>query len=175
MAVLGKALGQGYPMSAVIGTEPIMSAAQESFISSTYWTERIGPTAALAFLEKYERENVASHLMQTGTAVQTLWREAAARSGVEIQVSGIPPLAHFDFNHPDSQALGTLFCQEMLARGILAGRSFYAPFCHQAEHLKQYETALNEVFRVIAEAIANHTIEDKLEGPIAHSGFKRLT
>ena len=51
MMMLGKTLGNGYAITAVLGKKDIMSAAQETFISSTFWTERIGPTAALKTLE----------------------------------------------------------------------------------------------------------------------------
>ena len=48
MAMFGKALGNGYAITATIGRREIMEAAQCTFISSTFWTERIGPTAALS-------------------------------------------------------------------------------------------------------------------------------
>ena len=52
LAVFAKALGNGHPMAAVIGTVAAMSGANGSFISSTYWTESVGPVAALATLRK---------------------------------------------------------------------------------------------------------------------------
>ena len=58
IAVFAKAMSNGYAMAAVIGTEPVMQAAQSTFISSTNWTERIGPVAALATIRKYRREKV---------------------------------------------------------------------------------------------------------------------
>ena len=45
--MFGKALGNGYAITAILGNQDVMSAAQSTFISSTFWTERIGPSAAL--------------------------------------------------------------------------------------------------------------------------------
>ena len=56
MMMLGKTLGNGYAITAVLGTKEIMKSAEQTFISSTFWTERIGPTAALKTLEIMERE-----------------------------------------------------------------------------------------------------------------------
>lgn len=55
MAVFSKTIGNGFAISAVVGTKEIMDAAQKTWISSTFWTERIGPTAACATLKEMER------------------------------------------------------------------------------------------------------------------------
>ena len=90
IAVFAKAMSNGYPMAAIIGKEEVMQSAQDTFISSTYWTEGIGPTAALATIEKYERCNVPGHLIKTGSAVQEGWRNIAEDTGIDIDIGGIP-------------------------------------------------------------------------------------
>jgi glutamate-1-semialdehyde 2,1-aminomutase len=55
MAMYGKTIGNGYALTAVVGKRSVMEAAQKTFISSTFWTERIGPTAALATLKVMEQ------------------------------------------------------------------------------------------------------------------------
>ena len=57
LATFGKTLGNGYAITAVIGRREVMEAAQTTFISSTFWTERIGPTAALAALAAMKTED----------------------------------------------------------------------------------------------------------------------
>ena len=175
MAVFAKALGNGYPISAIIGRGDIMQAAQESFISSTMWTERIGPVAALAMLDKHERDDVPARLVKTGQAVKQVWRDAAAHTGLEIHVSGLDPLAHLSFNGDDADAQRTLFTQEMLDRGFLAGTAFYAMAAHTDSDISDYGDACREVFGLIASAQATGSVANRLRGPIAHSGFKRLT
>src|SRR5205085_975666 len=174
VAVFSKALGNGYPISAVIGRSAVMDAAQSSFISSTFWTEKIGPVAALATIRKHRSMDVASHLIETGRRVQQGWRDAAAAHGLPLEVSGIPPLSHFHFDHADDLALTTLFTQEMLARSYLAGSSFYASFAHQPTHVDGYLEATAEVFGLVAETIERGDVTDRLHGPVRHSSFQRL-
>jgi glutamate-1-semialdehyde 2,1-aminomutase len=175
MAAFAKALGNGYPMAAVIGKREVMEAAQTSFISSTYWTERIGPTAALAMLRKHRRLDVGKHLVEVGRAVQTGWKRLASEAGLEIAVSGIEPLSHLELRVPNAAAAGTLFNQLMLERGFLASGSFYASYAHQPEHVRAYLTAVGETFGVIARAVREEKVGALLKGPVKHSGFQRLT
>ena len=175
MAVFAKAMSNGYPMASVIGTADVMQAAQGSFISSTYWTERIGPVAALATIRKHQRLNVANHLVNAGKRIQSGWKSAAGCYGLKISVSGIPPMGHFSFDYENGQAIRTLFTQEMLQKGFLATNAFYACYAHQDSHIESYLAAVNEAFAIIAEATKQNRVEKLLRGPIAHSGFHRLT
>ncbi|MDG2242472.1 MAG: aminotransferase class III-fold pyridoxal phosphate-dependent enzyme [Rhodospirillaceae bacterium] len=175
IAVFAKALGNGYPISAIIGRREIMQAAQNTFISSTSWTERIGPAAALAVLNKFEKETIADHLVEIGQGVKQVWLEAADHTGLKVTVSGLDPLAHLEFLGESAPAQRTLFTQEMLDRGFLAGPAFYAMAAHTSDAVADYADACREVFRLIASAASTGSIEGRLRGPIAHSGFKRLT
>lgn len=175
IAVLGKALGNGYAMAAVIGRDSVMDAAQTSFISSTYWTERIGPTAALATILKHRDHRVAEHLISIGRQVQEGWRDAAAHAALPIQISGLPPLAHFTIRHADAQAAVTYFTQEMLKRGYLAKNAFYATYAHKTAHVERYLADTRGVFATLARALEQGRLRDLLDGPVAHHGFHRLT
>jgi len=119
MAVFSKALGNGYPIAAVIGKAVVMEAAQKSFISSTCWTERIGPTAAIATLEKHLKNKVAMHLIKLGDKVQHGWRNTASKHGLSILVGGIKPLSHFSFDSEMANTLKAYFIQLMLEKGFL--------------------------------------------------------
>jgi glutamate-1-semialdehyde 2,1-aminomutase len=174
VAVFAKALGNGYPIAAAVGLRPVMEASQGSFISSTFWTERIGPTAALAMIRKHRANDVGKHLTEVGKRVQQIWRDAAAAAGISLHVSGIPPLSHFSIKHESDAALGTLFIQEMLARGFLASSSFYASYAHEPRHLEAYQGAVVEVFATLGEAARAGNVEKLLHGPVKHSGFQRL-
>lgn len=174
MAVFGKALSNGYPMAAIIGIGSVMEAAQDSFISSTYWTERIGPTAALATIQFHQRNNVAEHLVNIGKIVQDGWKELAKRNGLDISIGGIPPISYFTFNYKNGQAIKTLFTQLMLEKGYLATNTIYITYAHQKNHIEKYLISVNEAFVFIAEAIKNERVESSLKGPITHSGFYRL-
>lgn len=174
IAVFAKGMSNGYPMAAIIGIKDVMETAQESFISSTYWTERIGPVAALATIQKYKKLEVAQHLQKVGGAIQQGWGKLARKHGLDIHISGILPLGHFDFNYQNSLVLKTLFTQLMLEKGFLANNAFYASLAHKQKHVAKYLNAVDDAFGVISKAINNGDPEKLLKGPVCHSGFKRL-
>ncbi|GBD95713.1 MAG TPA: aminotransferase class III-fold pyridoxal phosphate-dependent enzyme [Nitrospirae bacterium] len=175
IAVFAKGISNGYPMAALIGCSPVMEAAQRSFISSTYWTEKIGPAAALATIRKMMSCNVPEYLNRTGISIRKIWRDNARKYGIKAMIHGIPPLSVLSFKYEDmSQALHTLFTQEMLNRGFLASKAFYATYVHNEEHINAYEKAVEEVFKIIADTINENSPDVYLKGPVAHNGFKRL-
>ena len=175
MAVLAKAMANGYAMAAVIGREEVMQAAQSTFISSTNWTERIGPAAALATIRKYQRENVSEHIRRIGLLVMDGWTLAAEKTGLKLHADGLPSLNHFGLEHEDAQALVTLFNQLMLEKGYLAFNQFKPSFAHREEHVRNYLVAVKEAFAVLAEAVQKGDVRNRLSGPTARSGFYRLT
>lgn len=175
IAVFSKAMSNGYPMSAIIGRREVMQAAQNSFISSTYWTERIGPTAALATIKKMKKVGVAKRLTKSGNMVRTGWLKLAEKHGLSIKLGGVVAISSFSFQYgKDSQALKTLFVQEMLDRDYLATNMFFASCAHTDGHIKRYLENVDLAFASIAEAIKTNTIHKKLRGPQAHTGFARL-
>jgi len=176
IVVYAKGISNGYPMGAIVGKKKIMKAAEKSFISSTYWTERIGPAAVIATVKKMKVKNVAHHLIKIGKEIKEGWYEISKAKGVKIKITGIDPLATFKFNYgKDSQAMMTLFTQEMLKRGYLAGKSVYVSFSHKEKDVKNYLKDVEEVFGKIKYAIEKKKVYNLLEVPVAKSGFKRLT
>ncbi len=176
IAVLGKAMSNGYPMAAIIGREEVMQAAQKTFISSTYWTERVGPAAALATIRKMKKVNLPKHLKKIGSMIGGGWRKLAKKHKLKINVIGPEALITFSFDYgEDNQAIRTLFTQEMLKRGFLASASVYVSYAHKPGHVKKYLEAVDEVFGILKKAIFDKNITTLLNGPVAHSGFKRLT
>jgi len=175
IAVFAKAMSNGYPMAAIIGKDEVMQSAQDTFISSTYWTEGVGPVAALATIEKYERCRVPGHLVKAGTAVQQGWQRAAEGTGIDIEIGGIPPLSHFSIKGENGLLVQTVYSQLMLEKGFLAGKSFYACYAHQNEQIQRYLEATQEVFEQIAKGLDKGTLKEMLKGPVAKPGFHRLT
>jgi glutamate-1-semialdehyde aminotransferase len=175
IAVFAKGISNGFPMAAVIGRKEYMQVAQDTFISSTYWTERIGPTAAIATINKILQYSVHKHLVRIGKKVQEGWIRAAKKNCLPIHVGGIYPLGHFSFESKRPLVLKTLFTQNMLGRGFLATTAFYASFAHKDAHVNKYLTAVDDTFRFISEAISTGAPERFLKGPVCHAGFKRLT
>lgn len=174
IAVFSKALGNGYPIAAIIGKSEIMDAAQKTFISSTNWTERIGPVAAIAMIKKHREHDVGNHLMKIGKLVQEGWKSISKKYGLPIHIGGIPPLSHFTFEHEKGLVLKALFIQHMLEKGFLASNIFYAMYAHQEEHVERYLEAADDVFGMIKVSIETGHPEKDLLGQPAVAGFKRL-
>lgn len=175
IAVYGKAMSNGFPMAAVVGKREVMDAAQITFISSTYWTDRIGPAASIASINKMQKNNVPKHICNIGNIIRVGWEKLAKEHDLNIHLEGISPLPTFAFKYEESQALHTLFTQEMLGRGYLASKSVYVSHAHNENNVSAYMENVDEVFWIVRNAIKHKDIRTLLKGPVAHTGFKRLT
>jgi glutamate-1-semialdehyde 2,1-aminomutase len=174
MAIFGKALGNGYAITGVIGRRGIMEAAQTTFISSTFWTERIGPSAALKTLEVMARVQSWETITQTGRDITARWLKLAEKHGLTIATNGLPALTGFSFSGANALAYKTLVTQEMLAKGYLAGTATYVCTEHTPDVVDAYFHALDPVFGLIRECEDGRDVMSLLNGPVCHSGFKRL-
>jgi glutamate-1-semialdehyde 2,1-aminomutase len=174
IAVFAKALGNGYAISACIGRQEFMQAAQQTFISSTFWTERIGPAAALKTLEVMEREKSWDVITKIGSSISSQWKTLADKHQLDISTWGLPALSGFTFNLPNVLAYKTLITQDMLKKGYLATNSVYTCIEHKQEIVDGYFSELEPIFATIKECEEGLDVNTLLEGPLCHSGFKRL-
>jgi glutamate-1-semialdehyde 2,1-aminomutase len=174
MAMFGKALGNGYAVTAVIGRKEMMKAAESTFISSTFWTERIGSAAGVATLKVMEREKSWENITKTGEMITKQWKDLAKEFDLSITTTGLAALTGFSFKSSNSLAYKTFITQEMLKEGYLAATAFYTSTSHTHEIVSGYLAALKPIFAIIKECEEGRDIMSLLEGPIAHSGFKRL-
>jgi glutamate-1-semialdehyde aminotransferase len=175
IAVFGKALGNGYPIAAVIGRRSAMDAAQSSFISSTMWTERVGYVAALATLDAMERHNVQARLISLGERLNAGWRRIAAEAGLKIHIDGIPPLTHIGFVCDDPLGAQTFYAQQMLDRGYLVGAAIYMTNAYTEAIIDRFVEDSAVVFVELAVALAAGDLRKRLRGGVIQAGFTRLT
>jgi glutamate-1-semialdehyde 2,1-aminomutase len=175
LAVFAKALGNGFPIGAVIGKAATMEAAQRSFISSTFWTEGVGPAAALACVRKMRGVDVPAHLARIGNLVRSGWQALGEKHGLPVKVGGRPEMALLAFDHPEAAALLTMMTSRMLRRGFLAAGGFNPMLAHEEHHVAVYLAALDEVFAEMTEAIEAGDVVSRIGGPVKHTGFARLT
>ncbi len=175
IAVYGKAMGNGYSMAAVVGKKEVMESAQESFISSTYWTEGVGLVASIATINKCIDKKIPQHLIMIGKQISRGWENLSKEYSLPLEVMGIPPLTTFHFVSDNSQVLHTLFTQEMLKRGFLASKSVYVSYSHSNQHIEDYLSNVEQVFGIILQGVEKGNVNSLLKGPVAHEGFKRLT
>ena len=173
IAAFSKALGNGFPISAVIGKKWVMQFAQEAFITSTNWTERVGNVAALAMINKFVKNDVSKHLVKIADMVWQGWEELAKKHNLKIHIGGFKPMIHFGFEQNHSTNIA-YFTQEMLKKGFLASGGFYSMYAHKEEHVRKYLNAVDEVFADLSVLIKNNKVGEKLEGQIVQEGFGRI-
>ncbi len=175
IVVYGKALGNGYAISAILGTKEVMDSSQDSFISSTFFTERVGFVAALATLKRMQETKIWVQLNSIGTIIGDKWLELSKKHGLNLSVTDYKPLITFKLDHGDqNQKLITLFTQEMLKKKYLAASSIYLTLCHTEDVLDEYFSACDTVFETMAKAIKEDTLDSLLETAPREDGFKRL-
>lgn len=176
IAVFGKAMTNGYPLSAIVGRKDVMEAAQGTFISSTFYTERIAFAATLKSIELYERYKVWEKQVQYGKKIKAGWKKSAEESGLTIEIGGIDPLSHFALvGNEDSLVYKTFISQEMLKRGYIASTAFYTSYAHSEEIIDEYIRNIKEVFDEIRDIQSKgECVKDYLISGVCHSGFGRL-
>ena len=174
IAMFGKALGNGYAITTIIGRREVMQQAQSSFISSTFWTERIGPTAALKTLEIMEREKSWEKITNIGKKIHENIGRIAKKYELKITQYGLPSLTSFRFESKNSIIYKTLITQEMLKKGYLASSSVYACTAHSSDIIEKYFDNLDPIFRLISECENGRDVKKLIQGPISSVGFKRL-
>lgn len=175
MAVYAKTLGNGHPMAAVLGRAEVMSAAERSFISSSYWTESVGPTAALAALDVFASQDVPAHVERIGLAMRQGLAQLAAQHAVPLVIGAHPCVTTLSFEHPQAAELLTLYTTSMLEAGFLTGGAFYPTLAHRQEHVEVYLEAASTVLARLGVLVATDQVAKALTTPVKHTGFKRLS
>ncbi len=174
MALFGKAMGNGYAITAVIGRLEVMEAAQSTFISSTFWSEGIGPAAALKTLEVMEETESWEQITEAGKTIRERWRKLAFRHGLNITITGLSALPNLSFRSSRNLEYRTLITQEMLKKGILATNVVYLCTEHTEEVVDEYFDHLDQIFGLIRQCEDGLDVNELLEGRVCQSGFRRL-
>ena len=152
-----------------------MDSAKKSFISSTFWTDRIGPVAAIETLRIMEKETSSKRITNLGQKIISIWKKLSKKYKLSINISGLPSLAKFTFKSKNSQEYKTFIIQEMLKYKFLASNAVYLSTSHNDKILKKYSEHLDEIFYKISECEKeNLSISNILKYPISHFPFSRL-
>jgi len=175
MVVLGKALGNGYPISAVVGKKEVMEASQDTFISSTFWTERIGYVAALETIRQFEKNDIISYIRDAGNRLSAGLKNIFKSAGLKIEIVGLASVPIMVIKEDNPLVVKTAFTQEMLKRGFLASNVVYVSYAHSKDIIDAYLKEAEAVFNMIAASIKKGKLKEMLEGPLCHGGFHRLT
>jgi glutamate-1-semialdehyde aminotransferase len=161
MAIFGKALGSGYAINAIIGKNKIMSKAENTFISSSFWGERIGYTAALSSIKEFKRLKVFKKIESNGKFIKSIWLDLSKKYNIPIKVMGTDAIPSFEFcsNHAQRK---TFLTQEMLKNKILATNLIYVTIFHNQDNIKKYIRVLDKVFFNISKKKIKNILKSKL-------------
>ena len=169
IAVFGKALGNGYAISGVVGRREIMESAKSNFIGSTFWTGRIGPAAALATMDVMENIKSWETITHVGNKIKGHWENLAQSHSLPLEIFGLPAVPSFQFPLPDALKYKTLITQEMLKKGILAATSVYVCTEHTTATIDRYFEVLDPIFKMISECESGQSVDDLLETAVCHN------
>ena len=89
IAIYGKALGNGFAITAIVGKAKIMKNAKETFISSTFWSERIGFVAAIETLKFMKKKRTWLKISKIGDQIKRAWAKIFKKYGYDVSISGI--------------------------------------------------------------------------------------
>ena len=175
ICILGKALGNGFPITAVLGKKSIMENAQSTFISSTFWTERSGYVAGLKTLEIMEKIKSWKIITEQGKKIKKILKRVSKSNKLDIKISGLDACPSYLISSDNWLSYKTFITQELLKKNILGGNTTYLSISHTDKILDKYEKELNKVFIKISKIIKlGDKPENHLDGPVCHSNFKRL-
>jgi glutamate-1-semialdehyde aminotransferase/spore coat polysaccharide biosynthesis protein SpsF (cytidylyltransferase family) len=174
IVIFGKAISNGYPLGVVLGKENVMNAAQETFISSTYWTEGIGFTAGLTTINKFIHNDIAQHIKSLGSYFQEKLKELAVKKNIKLKVYGLPCITTFIFDYENQLEIKTLFIQEMLKKGYLTTIAFYVTNSHNIAIIDKYLIEIENFMIKYKKYMEENNIGQFLEGPVCHGGFQRV-
>ena len=174
IAIFGKALGNGYAITSVIGRREVMDVAQNTFISSTFWSEKIGYVAGLKTLEVMDDIKSWDTITNIGRNISKKWLDLSKKTGLNIDITGLPALTGFKMNSKNFNLYKTYITQEMLKKNILATNTIYICIEHKEDIVEEYFHYLEKIFITIKECEDGRDIQKLLEVPEAYVGFKRL-
>ena len=175
LVTYGKAIGNGHAITAVVARKKFLRAAEDTFVSSTFWSERIGPAAALKTLDVMEKNKTWVKITSLGNILISIWKKLATKHNLKIIISGIPSLAKFSITSNNQQAYKTYITQQMLEKGFLAANGVYLSISHNKDIFKKYEIVLDKIFYEISLCERGKiSISEILKYPVSHLPFERL-
>lgn len=176
LAVYAKAMSNGLPFGTVVGRDAIMSAADGSFISSSYWTDGVGPAAALAVLEKVRRLGVSDLVWARGGQLQTSLRTLAARHpAAALAIGGMPATPTLAFGlGADAPLAQALYVRRMRERSFLAASYHYVMLAHTDAHIAAFLAAAEETIAEIAALVTAGKLAEAAASIRTQRGFARL-
>ena len=180
LTCVGKGLGNGLPISAVVGRAEIMREFAEIFFSFTFGGECLSLAAAKATLQELRREPVHEHLWALGRRFRdgclSLVQELALEDVAEV--SGLPPRVMLAFRAAggtDALAVKSLFQQEAIKRGVLYSGQHFMCYAHTDADIDYMLEVYRDALGILKAAVDARAVEQRLEGAKVQPVFRPVT
>ena len=174
LAIFGKSLGNGFAISAVIGKKNIMQSSKNSFISSTFWSERVGYVAAIKTLDEMKRKKSWKKLSSLGKFFIKELLKKAKKNKIEMNLNGLLAIPIFSIKNDKNNIYKTFITQEMLKKGFIINNAVYISVAHNEKIFKRFFIVLDEILALIKKYNSHQKIKKLLYGKESNSPFKRL-
>jgi glutamate-1-semialdehyde aminotransferase/spore coat polysaccharide biosynthesis protein SpsF (cytidylyltransferase family) len=170
LASFGKAMGNGMPISSIVGRADVMNEMENVFYSGTFGGETLSLAAAIAVIDKMRREPVIEQLWKTGKQLSDSVMERIEEHGLSevMTLNGKAPWRVMAFSdHPEGtkESIKTIFMREMLSRGVLMASSHNICYAHNHADMTHVATAYDGALARIAEELATGELEERLGIP----------
>ncbi|MDE0428294.1 MAG: aminotransferase class III-fold pyridoxal phosphate-dependent enzyme [Caldilineaceae bacterium] len=177
MTVVAKAMSNGYPMGAVVGSRAVMEPAKRMFISSSYWSDNVGLAASVATIRELKRRNSPQRFKEIGENLRSVLDAAIADAGLEGACTGLHTSPAVTLKTPDGvdpRKVSTLFIQEMARRGVHTYMNFKATLSHTEEDVRLTGEAAAESLRVVRGGLERGNLDELIEADLKKEPFRRL-
>ncbi len=177
LAIFGKGMANGMPLSAVMGRTDIMKSCDDIFYSSTFGGEILSLAACKATIEVYRSEPVIAHIAAVGAKLLRGCRALIETHNLvgNMDITGFDSRSLFLFRAPQPETgllLKSLFHQEVIRRGILCNGYHNISYAHSDEDIDQTLEVYNKAFEILSKATQSGTVEERLEGPPMEDVFR---
>ena len=178
LAAFGKAMANGYPISAVVGRRHLMELFDEVFFSFTYGGDTVALAATIATIDEIRKHNVLGHLWTQGQKLKDGFNVLADEFGLRrhAECVGLAPrtvMTFKDHGATPGLALKSLFQQECLRRGVLYSGGMNLCYRHSDADVEQTLRVYRAAFAVLAEAVKAGDVVRRLEGEPVKPVFRQ--
>ena len=149
IAIFGKALGNGFPITAIVGVDKVMNSIKNTFISSTFWTERSGPTAGLATLNEMIKTKSWLYISKMGNYIKNEWSNISKELDLNLKISGISSIPQFYIPSKKFLEYRSFITQEFLKKNMLASNIIYVSTFHKKKEIDLYLKHLKSILAKI--------------------------
>jgi glutamate-1-semialdehyde aminotransferase/spore coat polysaccharide biosynthesis protein SpsF (cytidylyltransferase family) len=177
LACFGKAMGNGFPISCIVGRADVMSIFDEIFFSFTFAGEVASMAAAMKVLDILEGTDALARMESNGRTLQDGFNTLATEAGLSdrLKATAHPTwslLKFRDNDGNDSQLLKSLFQQEATKRGVLLLATHNLSAAHDLPDIHQTLEAYAEVFKTLSGWLQEPDPARFLEGPMIQPVFR---